>query len=49
MDLQLLEAPEDQRNTRAFAYNWVHDTNCQGVGFDYHGTGIYRDDGENLW
>ena len=35
----------DQRNTRV-AYNWVHDTNRQGVRFDYHGTGIYRDDGK---
>ena len=34
-----------QQNTRV-AYNWVHDTNRQGVRFDYHGTGIYRDDGK---
>ena len=34
-----------QRGTRV-AYNWVHDTNRQGVRFDYHGTGIYRDDGK---
>ena len=34
-----------QQNTRV-AYNWVHDTNRQGVRFDYHGTGIYREDGK---
>ena len=34
-----------QRGTRV-AYNWVHDTNRQGVRFDYHGTGIYREDGK---
>jgi hypothetical protein len=26
--------------------NWAHDCNRQGVRFDYHGTGLYRDDGE---
>lgn len=34
-----------QRNTRV-AYNWVHDTNRQGVRFDYHGEGVYREDGK---
>tara|TARA_A200000113_G_scaffold179414_1_gene165097 strand:+ start:2403 stop:4793 length:2391 start_codon:yes stop_codon:yes gene_type:complete len=34
-----------QRNTRV-AYNWVHDTNRQGVRFDYHGMGVYREDGK---
>jgi hypothetical protein len=28
------------------AHNWAHDCNRQGVRFDYHGTGIYREDGE---
>ena len=28
------------------SHNWVHDTNRQGVRFDYHGTGIYRADGK---
>jgi hypothetical protein len=34
-----------QRHTRV-AYNWVHDTNRQGVRFDYHGQGVYREDGK---
>ena len=34
-----------QRNTRV-AFNWVHDTNRQGVRFDYHGMGVYRKDGK---
>ena len=28
------------------SHNWVHDTNRQGVRLDYHGTGIYREDGK---
>ena len=28
------------------AYNWVHDSNRQGVRFDYHGTHQLRPDGE---
>lgn len=34
-----------QLGTRV-ANNWVHDTNRQGVRFDYHGMGIYREDGK---
>ena len=34
-----------QRGTRV-SHNWVHDTNRQGVRFDYHGMGIYREDGK---
>ncbi len=28
------------------AFNWAHDSNRQGVRFDYSGSGIYREDGE---
>jgi len=28
------------------ARNWAHDCNRQGVRFDYHGSGIYREDGK---
>jgi len=27
-------------------HNWAHDCNRQGMRFDYHGTGIYREDGK---
>ena len=28
------------------AYNWSHDTNGQGIRFDYHGERVFRPDGE---
>ena len=28
------------------SHNWAHDCNRQGIRFDYHGSGIYREDGE---
>jgi len=28
------------------ARNWAHDCNRQGVRFDYHGSGLYREDGK---